>query len=297
MARQKKTDLAARYRVEEGKKFRLKEIDPGDTANFESKESAAKQTEESIAKICQLQETLYAQGEWSLLLVFQAMDAAGKDGTIKHVLSSVDPQGCDVTPFKAPTSRELSHDFLWRASIALPERGRIGVFNRSYYEEVLVARVHPELLEKQKIPKTLRTKQIWRERFESINDYERHLARSGTVVLKFFLHVSREQQAKRLLERLDEEEKNWKFEAGDLAERKLWNDYMEAYEEMVQATATKDAPWHVVPADHKWFTRLVVSAVIIEKLKSLGLKFPELTLEEKAQLTVAREALMADGGK
>lgn len=294
MAPRKKSELPARYRIEHGDKFRLNDNDPADTAGYESKEKAAGELKESIATICELQETLYAQGEWSLLLVFQAMDAAGKDGTIKHVLAGVDPQGCDVTPLKAPSSKELSHDFLWRAAVALPERGRIGVFNRSYYEEVLVARVHPELIEKQKIPEKLRTNQMWRERFESINDFERHLTRNGTVVLKFFLHLSHDEQRKRLLERLDENEKNWKFEAGDLAERKRWKDYMQAYEEMVQQTSTKEAPWHIVPADHKWFTRLVVSAVIIDKLRSLKLSFPELTGEEKKQMTTARAALVAD---
>lgn len=297
MARRRKTDLPARYRITKGKKFRLKDIDPGDTADFKSKEAANQQLEEGVATLCALQEKLYAQSEWSLLLVFQAMDAAGKDATIKHVLSGVNPQGCEVTSFKAPSEKELSHDFLWRASLALPERGRIGVFNRSYYEEVLVVRVHPDYLEKQKLPKKLLTKEIWRERFESINDFERHATRSGTVVLKFFLNVSLEEQRQRLLERLNDKTKNYKFAMGDLAERKLWGRYMEAYEEMVQETATEEAPWHVIPADHKWFTRLVVSTVIIEKLRSLNLHFPELEPDEKKQLVAARAALAADGEK
>ena len=289
------SDLACCYRVDGKKRFRLKEIDPGDTAGVESKEDATEQLAESVTALCELQEKLYAQCEWSLLLVFQALDAAGKDSTIKHVLSGVNPQGCSVTSFKVPSARELNHDFLWRAALALPERGQIGVFNRSYYEEVLVVRVHPELLEKQRLPKPVVTGKIWKERFKSINDFERHLTHNGTIVLKFFLHVSREEQRKRLLERLRDKTKNWKFEIGDLAERKLWPRYMDAYEDMVQHTATECAPWHVVPADHKWFTRLVVSTAIIEKLRSLKLHFPTLTPDEKKALGVARAELTRDG--
>ncbi len=290
----KPADLAKRYRVDHGKKFKLKKVDPGDTANLNKKKQGAAELAESVTALCELQEKLYAQSEWSLLLIFQAMDAAGKDGTIKHVLSGVNPQGCDVTGFRAPSERELKHDFLWRAALALPERGKIGVFNRSYYEEVLVVRVHPEYLEKQHLPEKLVSKKIWDERFESINNFERHLTRSGTVVLKFFLHISLEEQKKRLLERLDDQEKNWKFEVADLAERKRWDNYMGAFEEMVQATATKDAPWFVVPADHKWFARLVVSSVVIETMRQLGLHVPELSGEEKLKLDAARKALESD---
>ncbi|MDQ6809314.1 MAG: polyphosphate kinase 2 family protein [Verrucomicrobiota bacterium] len=264
----KKADLPARYRVSRGDKFRLKDVDPGETGDLKSKEDATDLLDEGVAALCDMQEKLYAQSEWSVLLIFQAMDAAGKDGTIKHVLSGVNPQGCEVTGFRAPSESELGHDFLWRASLALPERGRIGVFNRSYYEEVLVVRVHPEYLEKQKIPAKLVTKQIWRERFQSIVDFERHLARSGT-----------------------------EFNVDDLAERKLWARYQEAYEEMVQETATDETPWYVIPADHKWFARLVVSSVIVDKLRSLGLHVPELSTNEKTLLTTARAELAADGSK
>ncbi len=291
MARHKE-HLPVRYRIERGNKFRLKDIDPGDTGDIESKEAAAQQLEEGVTTLCELQEKkLYAQAEWSLLLVFQAMDSAGKDATIKHVLSGVNPQGCKVSSFKAPSDKELSHDFLWRASLALPERGRIGVFNRSYYEEVLVVRVHPDYVENQKIPKKLVTKRIWRERFQSINDFERHLTRNGTVVLKFLLHLSPEEQRRRILERIDDKEKNWKFEKDDIAERKLWDRYMEAFEEMVRETSSAEAPWHVVPADHKWFTRLVVSSVIIDKLRSLNLHLPRLSAEKKKELAKARADL------
>ncbi|MEY2490590.1 MAG: hypothetical protein QOC70_2532 [Verrucomicrobiota bacterium] len=286
-----KRDLSKRYRIEHGDTFRLKDFDPGDTGGIKSKEAAAEQLEEEVRTLCELQEKLYAQAEWSLLLVFQAMDGAGKDATIKHVLSGVNPQGCKVSSFKKPSDKELSHDFLWRASRLLPERGYIGAFNRSYYEEVLLVRVHPDYLENQNIPKKLVTKQIWRERFQSINDFEWHLTRNGTVVLKFLLHLSPEEQRRRILERIDEPEKNWKFEIGDIAERKLWDRYMKAFEEMVRNTATTEAPWHVVPADHKWFTRLVVSSVIIEKLRSLNLHLPKLSADKKKQMARARADL------
>ena len=286
--------LAKQYCVDHGKKFKLKKVDPGDTANLNKKKQAVDELGESVTTLCELQEKLYAQSEWSLLLIFQAMDAAGKDGTIKHVLSGVNPQGCDVTSFRAPSERERKHDFLWRGALALPERGKIEVFNRSYYEELLVVRVHPEYLEKQKLPQKLVSKRIWDERFESINDFERHLTRNGTVVLKFFLHISPEEQKKRLLARLDDKAKNWKFEVADLAERKRWDRYMGAFEEMVQATATEDAPWYVVPADHKWFARLVVSSVVIETLRRLDLHVPTLSAEETLELDAARKALETD---
>ena len=295
--RASRQDFATRYRIKSGNKFRLQEIDPGDTGDIGSKEAAAPQLEEGVARLCELQEKLYAQGEWSLLLIFQAMDAAGKDGAIKHVLSGVNPQGCKVTSWKKPSDEELSHDFLSRASKALPEAGRIGVLNRSYYEEVLMVRVHPDYLENQHIPKKLITKRIWRERFQSINDFERHLTRNGTVVLKFLLHLSPEEQRRRILERIDDKKKNWKFEIDDLAERKLWDRYMDAFQEMVRKTSTAEAPWHVVPADHKWFTHLVVSSLIIEKLHSLHLHVPKLSAREKKQMAKARAQLAGGRAK
>lgn len=291
MSRLTKDLHLARYRIDSPKKFRLKDIDPGDTGDIQSKEGVVKQLKEGVKTICELQERLYAQAEWSLLLVFQAMDTAGKDGTIKHVLSGVNPQGCRVHSFKAPSHEELAHDFLWRATTVLPARGFIGVLNRSYYEEVLVVRVHPEFLVNQHIPRKLVTKRIWHERYTSINDFERHLTRNGTVVLKFFLHVSPEEQRRRILARIERQEKNWKFNKDDLVERKFWDRYMNAFEEMVRATSTDCAPWHVVPADHKWFTRLVVASVIIEKLRSLDLHFPKLNPADEKGLVKARTEL------
>ncbi len=281
-------DLAQNYRFDGRKKFRLNDHNPGDTGGLDSKENANDRLAEGVTALCELQERLFAQSEWSVLLIFQAMDAAGKDATIKHVLSGVNPQGCSVSSFKAPSKEELAHDFLWRGSGALPERGRIGIFNRSYYEEVLIVRVHPEYLDNQKLPGKLVTKKIWKERFQSINDFERHLSRNGTLILKFFLHVSVEEQRKRLLERLDEKEKHFKFEPNDLKERKLWNRYMDAYQGMVRQTATKYAPWYVVPADHKWFTRLVVSSIIIDRIRALRLHYPPLTAEDKKAVAAAR---------
>jgi PPK2 family polyphosphate:nucleotide phosphotransferase len=286
-----KRNLSARYRIGHARKFRLKDVDPGDTGDIESKKAAANQLAEGVTTLSELQEKLYAQGEWSLLLIFQAMDAAGKDAAIKQVLTSVNPQGCKVTSWKKPSAKELGHDFLWRASLALPEAGRIGVLNRSYYEEVLMVRVHPDYLDNQHLPRKLVTKRIWQERFESINDFERHLTRNGTVVLKFLLHLSPEEQRRRILERIDDKEKNWKFEIDDLAERKLWDSYMKAFEEMVRATSTAEAPWHVIPADNKWFAQLVVSSVIIEKLRSLHLHLPKLSAKEKKQMAKARAEL------
>ena len=284
------------YRITKGSKFRLKDVDPGDTHGLksESKGRAKEALANGVEWLADEQERLYAQDRWGMLLVFQAMDAAGKDGTIKHVMSGVNPQGVQVHSFKAPSSEELDHDFLWRCLKALPERGRIGIFNRSYYEDVLVVRVHQELLAKQKLPERLVTKRIWEERYEDINAVERYLARNGYVILKFFLHVSRREQKKRFLERLDQPEKNWKFSSADAKERGHWDEYMEAYEDMIRATATKDAPWFVVPADNKWFTRLVVAGAVVEALEDLDLEFPEVDKEKRAELAKARRMLMRE---
>lgn len=287
--------LAKPYRVTNGKKFYLKDYDPGDTGDLKSEEKprAAEALKVGVQALAELQDVLYAQDRWSVLLVFQAMDAAGKDGTIKHVMSGVNPQGCQVTSFKVPTSDDLDHDFLWRCMKQLPERGCIGIFNRSYYEETLVVRVHPEFLAGQKLPPELVTKHIWDERFQDIRAFERYLARNGTIVLKFFLHVSRDEQKKRFLERVEHPEKNWKFSANDIKERAHWDDYMKAYEETIRATATEDAPWFVVPADNKWFTRVVVSSAIIDSLAALDLKYPRLTAAQRAELATAKETLLA----
>jgi len=286
--RKKLTQLARDYRVTKGASFRLKDVDPDDTDKLKSSEQPTDLLATSVKMMSNMQEKLYAQDKWSLLLIFQAMDAAGKDGTIKHVMSGINPQGCQVTSFKTPSSLELNHDFLWRANLALPERGRIGIFNRSYYEELLVVRVHRDLLKMEKIPESLLTKHLWKERFEDINAYERHLTRNGTVIRKFFLHVSKSEQKKRFLARLDEPSKNWKFSTSDLKERAYWDDYQEAYEDMIRHTATPHAPWYVVPADNKWFTRLVVASVIVETLDSLGLEFPKVTAEQREILQQAR---------
>ena len=285
-------DFAERYRVTNGKKFRLKDFDPGETWKCESKDDAQALLKHSLERLSELQEKLYAQDNWSLLLIFQAMDAAGKDSTIKHVMSGVNPQGCEVTSFKAPTSAELDHGYLWRCHKVMPERGRIGIFNRSYYEEVVVVRGHPGLLDKQKIPPPLVTKNIWRERLEDIAALERYAGRNGTIVRKFFLNVSPAEQKKRFLARLEQPEKNWKFSAADLGERQHWPQYMKAYEDLIQHTATDTAPWYVVPADHKWFTRLVVAAVVVETLESLDLKYPKVSAAQKRELTAARAALL-----
>jgi PPK2 family polyphosphate:nucleotide phosphotransferase len=283
--------IAATYRINEGKHFRLKDFDPEDTANWKSKDDAEKTLQEKVERTSDLQSKLYAQDTWSLLLIFQAMDAAGKDGAIKHVMSGVNPQGCEVHSFKAPSPTELQHDFLWRTTRALPERGQIGIFNRSYYEEVLVVRVHPKILEGQKIPAALGGKKIWDDRFEDIRCFERHMSRSGTVIRKFFLNVSKKEQKKRFLARLDEPEKNWKFSAADIRERGFWDDYQKAYEDMIRNTATKEAPWYVVPADNKWFTRLAVSTVIVDTLESLGLDYPKVSAAERKELAAARKEL------
>ncbi|MFO1008847.1 MAG: polyphosphate kinase 2 family protein [Planctomycetota bacterium] len=284
--------IAQRFRVENGAAFRLKDCDPADDAGL-AKDDAQTKLAQLGARMAELQDQLYAQDRWSLLLVFQAMDAAGKDGTIRHVLSGLNPQGCQVHSFKAPSDEELDHDFLWRCATRLPERGRIGVFNRSHYEEVLVVRVHPAILEDQKLPPALVTKSIWEERLEDLAAFERHLARNGTAILKFFLHVSRDEQKKRFLERLDEPEKNWKFSVHDVEERAHWKAYQSAYEDAIRATATAHAPWYVVPADKKWVTRTVVAAAIVARLEELGLAYPKVDSRAKAELDAARAKLVA----
>jgi len=280
-----------RFRVRPDKKFRLEDHDPGFTGRFESKEDGKRHLEKGLEKLRDLQERLYAQDQWAVLLIFQAMDAAGKDSVIEHVMSGVNPQGCQVYSFKQPSSEELDHDFLWRTTRCLPERGRIGVFNRSYYEEVLVVRVHPQILAKQKLPATLVTDRIWKERYEDIGAFERYLSRNGTVIRKFFLNVSKDEQRQRFLARLDQPEKNWKFAAADVQEREHWDDYMKAYEKMIEATTSDEAPWFVIPADHKWFTRLAVADVIVETLEGLDLHFPEVSEAQRQELQRARALL------
>jgi PPK2 family polyphosphate:nucleotide phosphotransferase len=281
------------FRITKGKDFRLKDIDPGDTLEFtgEDKPRAKEALVSGVEALAEYQEKLYADDKRALLLIFQAMDAAGKDGAIKHVLSGVNPQGCQVHSFKAPTSEDLDHDYLWRSMKVLPNRGQIGIFNRSYYEEVLVVRVHPAFLEKQKLPRELVTKNIWQERFEDIRNFEQYLTRNGIVVLKFFLHLSKKEQKRRFMERLENPEKHWKFSSSDMAEREFWDDYMEAYEDMIRHTATKCAPWYVVPADNKWFTRVVVAAAVIHALAGLDLAFPEVGKPKLKELAAARAAL------
>ncbi|MEO6739272.1 MAG: polyphosphate kinase 2 family protein [Chthoniobacteraceae bacterium] len=285
-------ELADGYRINKGGKFRLKDIDPRDTGKIKSPEKATELLQRSVQLMGELQEKLYAQDRWSLLLIFQAMDAAGKDGTIKHVMSGVNPQGCQVTSFKAPSDNELDHDYLWRTTCALPERGRIGIFNRSYYEEVLVVRVHPEFLAGQKLAPKLTGGGIWKDRFEDIRNFESYLGRNGTITRKFFLHVSKEEQRKRFLARLTEPKKNWKFSANDVKERARWDEYMDAYEDMIRHTATKDSPWYVVPADNKWFTRIVVAEAIITALQSLDLHFPKVSKAKQKELAAAKNALL-----
>jgi PPK2 family polyphosphate:nucleotide phosphotransferase len=288
--------LSKPYRVTDGKKFRLKDVDPEDTGELktEDKPRAKEALQTGVQALAELQDVLYAQDRWSVLLVFQAMDAAGKDGTIKHVMSGVNPQGCQVSSFKAPTNLDLDHDYLWRCVKELPERGRIGIFNRSYYEETLVVRVHPEFLVGQKLPEECVTKKIWDERFEDIRGFERYLHRNGTIVRKFFLHVSKKEQQKRFLSRLDLPEKNWKFSANDAKERGFWDDYMKAYEQTIRETATEDSPWYVVPANNKWFTRVVVAAAVVDALASLNLRYPKVSAEKKKELAEARRLLVGD---
>jgi PPK2 family polyphosphate:nucleotide phosphotransferase len=286
--------IAKPFRVTDGS-FRLKDIDPDETLHLtsEDKPRAKEALAMGVSLLAELQTMLYAQDQWAMLLIFQAMDAAGKDGAIKHVMSGVNPQGCQVYSFKAPSDEELDHDFLWRCIRRLPERGRIGIFNRSYYEETLIVRVHREFLQKQKLPPELVTKDIWEERFQDIRHFERYLTHNGVVIRKFFLHVSKKEQKKRFLERIEEPEKHWKFSASDIKEREHWNDYMEAYEDMIQNTATKHAPWYVVPADNKWFTRIVVAAEVIDALSSLDLHYPEVSKEKLKELAAAKKALLA----
>ncbi|HEX4265362.1 MAG TPA: polyphosphate kinase 2 family protein [Verrucomicrobiae bacterium] len=287
-------DLSDRYRVCDGKKFRLKDFDPHDTWKLKSKEHANELLQHSLERLAEMQGRLYAQNEWALLLIFQAIDAAGKDGTIKHVMSGINPQGCEVYSFKAPSTEELDHDFLWRCARRLPERGHIGIFNRSYYEETLVVRIHKEFLGKQKLPSTLVTKHLWKERFEDIASFERYLGRNGIIVRKFFLNVSKKEQKERFLRRLDDPARNWKFSPDDVRERQHWPEYMDAYQDTICHTATEDAPWYVIPADHKWFTRLVVASVIVETLDSLKLKFPKVSPEIRKEFAAARAALMKE---
>jgi PPK2 family polyphosphate:nucleotide phosphotransferase len=289
--------LASRYAITDGKKFRLKDVDPGDTGGLtsEAKPRAKELLQLGIEVLAELQDMLYAQDRWALLLIFQAMDAAGKDGAIKHVMSGVNPQGCEVYSFKAPGPDELDHDYLWRTHMRTPERGRIGIFNRSYYEEVLVVRVHPKILENQKLPPRLDGKDVWEHRFEDIRNFERYLTRNGVVVRKFFLHISREEQKRRFLERLERPEKNWKFSLADVEERKRWDDYMHAYEQMVRKTAAPWAPWHVVPADHKWFARLVVVGAILDALAGCDLALPEIDAATRKEMAAARARLRKEG--
>src|SRR6188472_1471547 len=289
-------ELAKPFRISKGKNFRLEDVDPDDTLEF-TKEADKPRAKEALATgvmaLAELQDKLYAQDKWAVLLIFQAMDAAGKDGAIKHVMSGVNPQGCEVYSFKSPSAEDLDHDYLWRCMKDLPNRGHIGIFNRSYYEEVLVVRVHPEFLAKQKMPPKLVGKKIWGQRFEDIRNFEQYLARNGVVVRKFFLNVSKKEQKRRFLERIEDPLKNWKFSSNDANERDFWDDYMEAYEEMIQETATKDAPWYVVPADNKWFTRVVVAAAVIEALADLDLAYPKVNEGKLKELDAAKKKLLS----
>jgi len=284
-----------RYRVTDGEKFKLKDYDPGDTGDVDFDKKDGKEIlEADVKRLSKLQEKLYAEGKWAILMVLQGIDTAGKDGVIKHVLSGVNPQGCQVHSFKQPSHLELAHDFLWRCYVALPMRGNIGIFNRSYYEETIVVRVHKDLLEKQNIPPKLVTQDIWKERFQDINDFERHLARNGTVPLKFFLNISKGEQLKRLLARVDDPDKTWKFSSYDVAERKLWDQYQEVYEDTIRNTATKHAPWYVIPCDKKWFARLVVAGVLVERMEALDLQFPKVSDEDKAAIEKAHAELLTE---
>ncbi|PWT79535.1 MAG: hypothetical protein C5B57_13820 [Blastocatellia bacterium] len=286
--------FARPYRVEHGKRFRLKDIDPDDRGDLtaEDKPRAQEALAQGVQAIAALQDRLYAQDRWAVLLIFQAIDAAGKDSAIKHVMSGVNPQGCQVYSFKAPSSEDLDHDYLWRCARALPERGRIGIFNRSYYEELVVVRVHRELLDHQKVPRELlATKSLWKDRSRDIRNFESYLSRNGTLIRKFFLHVSRREQQKRFLERLERPEKNWKFSSTDLKEREYWDQYQEAYEDMIRRTATPEAPWYVVPADHKWFTRVVVAAAIVDGLAGLNLEYPEVSKAQAKEIAQAKKVL------
>jgi len=288
--------LSEPFRITDGEKFRLKHVDPADTLNFDSDEKSKAQQAlvASVELLAKLQDRLYAQDRWAVLIIFQAMDAAGKDGAIKHVMSGVNPQGCEVSSFKAPSAEELDHDFLWRCAKRLPERGRIGIFNRSYYEETLVVRVHPNFLAGEKLPPDLKTKDVWKHRFQDIANFERYLAHNGVLILKFFLYVSKEEQRQRFLARIDDPAKNWKFSLNDVREREHWDEYMEAYEDTIRHTASKHAPWYVVPANNKWFTRLVVASAIVTHLNALDLDFPTLKEDELKALQEAKKSLVAE---
>ena len=295
MKKQGNSRLADHYRVKDPDSFRLKSVDPADRDRLESEDVAADRLADGIKRLADLQDKLYAAHRWSMLIVIQAMDAAGKDSTIKHVMSGVNPQGVSVTSFKQPSAEELDHDFLWRCNEHLPESGDITIFNRSYYEEVLVVRVHPEFLGAQHLPESVLGKDLWKDRYQDIRNWERHLTRNGVVIRKFFLHVSKAEQKRRFLARLDQPDKNWKFSAADLAERAHWKDYMRAYEEMIQETSTDFAPWYVVPADHKWFTRLVVAEAVVHALEGLNLQYPVLDAKHKRELAAVRRALLKQG--
>jgi PPK2 family polyphosphate:nucleotide phosphotransferase len=289
--------LSKPYRITDGRKFRLKDVEPADTGGLKSEDKprAKEALQIGVEALAELQDMLYAQDRWAVLLIFQAMDAAGKDGAIKHVMSGVNPQGCEVYSFKAPGANELDHDYLWRTHLRVPERGRIGIFNRSYYEEVLVVRVHPEILEHQKLPPRLVGKRIFEDRFREIRNFERYLTANGVAICKFFLHVSQGEQKRRFLERLDEPEKNWKFSPSDVRERGHWKEYMRAYEDAIRATATDDAPWYVVPANNKWFTRVIVAAAIITTLAELDLHYPQVDKAKRRELAAARRGLVGSG--
>jgi PPK2 family polyphosphate:nucleotide phosphotransferase len=286
--------LSEPYRIDHAKDFRLKDFDPASTGHFRSKEQAQGLLEQGISEMREQQDKLYAQRNWAVLIVLQAMDAAGKDGLVEHVMAGVNPQGCQVYSFKQPSEEELNHDYMWRTNTRLPARGQIGIFNRSYYEEVLVVRVHPEILKKERIPEELIGKNLWKKRFEDIGNIEQYLTRNGVVIRKFFLNISKKEQKRRFLQRLENPEKNWKFSAADVRERECWDDYMKAYEEMIAATSTKAAPWYVVPADNKWYTRVVVAAAIVDTLKELKLEYPKVTAEERKQLEAAKRELLRE---
>jgi PPK2 family polyphosphate:nucleotide phosphotransferase len=292
--REKRERFFERFRISDGKGFKLSRVDPDETCGITDKEEAERALADGVARLAEMQDKLYAQDRWGVLLVFQAMDAAGKDGAIEHVMSGVNPQGCQVFSFKTPSAEELDHDFLWRTTRCLPERGRIGIFNRSYYEEVLVVRVHREFLAGEKLPPALVTDRIWKERFGDIRAFESYLARQGYLILKFFLHVSRDEQKERFLERIEQPEKNWKFSLTDAKERGFWDRYMEAYEDMIQDTAVETAPWFVVPSDHKWFARLVVAEAIVDGLERLELAYPKVDAARQKELAAARATLLAE---
>jgi PPK2 family polyphosphate:nucleotide phosphotransferase len=282
----------ASYHISDGSKFRIKHFDPEDTGGIKSKQEAQEALDRDLNSLRKLQETLYAHGRWGLLIILQGMDAAGKDGIIKHVMSGVNPQGCDVFSFKSPSSEELSHDYLWRAHKEVPERGKIGIFNRSYYEEVLVLKVHPALLNAERLPEKLIIRHIWEQRYDDINAFERYLTRNGIVLFKFFLHISKKEQKKRFLQRLDDPKKNWKFSMADITEREFWKDYMRAYQEMIQNTATKQSPWYVVPADNKWFARLIVAGTIINAFSGLNLSVRKVDKAKRKELAAVRASLL-----